>query len=70
MPNSKQKLKMTSKPPVDNCHWENPRICATCKWFKERPKCTFSPPMLCRLYVLPKDPQQAACANYSPKQTD
>ena len=24
----------TSKPPVDNCHWENPRICVTCIHFE------------------------------------
>lgn len=62
---------MTNQPKVDNSyHWENPKICCTCLYYSERRRNPFSPPMECNLHMSIKDPHQAACASYSPKQTD
>lgn len=61
----------SSQPTVDNSlYWENPKICCTCLYYSERRRNPFSPPMECNIHMSIKDPQQAACASYSPKQTD
>lgn len=64
----------TSKPPVDNYHWENPRICATCAllepYHEHDGVMYYTCPHAPAEYACITDPHQPACTLYSPKKTD
>ena len=70
--NSKANLDTsTNQPTVDNYHWENPRICATCTYFYRDHSDPIQPGCpACAMHEHTRGEYHRACTLYSPKKTD